>query len=781
MRALLVATWFGLLTAVGGGSTAVAASLELYGTFHAMGVIVHLDATDDPDADASAAVQYRESGGSWQGGFPLIRVADTRFVGSLFWLEPDSSYEVQVTFDDADGVLHGVMVAATASTRSEIVIPAPQDSWVVSPGGSGTTCSAVAPCALAEGIDRAQPGDEVRLRDGVYLVGELELPRSGSAGAPVVLRAWPGETPILDGADPATFSWTATGEGVYSTTVNTPDPHLVAVGGERLYPYQSLSDLQNLVWGVPGFYAAGTSVWVRLDGNADPNAVSMVVSRFNHALLIERDHIAVIGLTFRHYGGGSYAKGIYLNNANDVLIRGCTFHLCDLGIGIKRASHRNVIEDNQFSDTIFDWPWQAVKAGSQLETGGVRFYDPATGRGNVIRRNTFHDDFDGFGVCPGSTAAMTNETDVYDNLVFDVGDDGVETDGQCSNVRMWGNTFHDVLIGISLAPVYTGPVYALRNLVYRTGVGNNSYSGSAFKFNSGYDQSGPMILVHNTSDAVLAGNDALAIKSPGTWTSIWARNNIWSGTEYAISNANPTQPLDLDWDCVWTSQAGELAWWSGLPDRHLNDLAELQVATGHEQNGIEVAPAFTNAAGGQYTLQAGSDLVDRGLLIPGLNHDFAGSAPDLGAFESGVGNLEVLTNVLPPAAVNRLYDQSLVATGGTPPYAWAISDGAPPTDINLQPDGTLTGTPTVLGGATFTVEVTDTAGPPATDDQLLALLVTRAGDCTGDLDLDAGDLACTVAVLDGAPATGVTDCDANGAVETVDLPCTVSEVWAAGS
>ena len=42
-------------------------------------------------------------------------------------------------------------------------------------------------------------------------------------------------------------------------------------------------------------------------------------------------------------------------------------------------------------------------------------------------------------------------------------DDGMETDGQCSNVRIWGNTFHDVLVGISLAPIYPGPVYALRN------------------------------------------------------------------------------------------------------------------------------------------------------------------------------------------------------------------------------------------------------------------------------------------------------------------------------
>ena len=36
-----------------------AATLELYGTFHAMGVIVTLDPADDPDGDATASVEYR--------------------------------------------------------------------------------------------------------------------------------------------------------------------------------------------------------------------------------------------------------------------------------------------------------------------------------------------------------------------------------------------------------------------------------------------------------------------------------------------------------------------------------------------------------------------------------------------------------------------------------------------------------------------------------------------------------------------------------------------------
>jgi hypothetical protein len=609
-----------------------AATLELYGTFQAMGVIVTLATADDPDEDAIASVEYRTGSEAYHTGFPLSRVSTTRFVGSLFWLEPGTPYDVRVTFSDADGLLNGVMVSGTGSTRAEITIPTPTHSYYVSPSGSGTTCSLAAPCSLTEGLSQAQPGREVVLRGGVYYRAET-LPRSGTSGAPIVVRGYPGETAVLDGADPATFTWTDQGGGVWRTTVNAPDPHLVLSNGQRLYPYQNLSDLQNLKWGIPGFYASGTTLYVRLAGNANPNTTPMVVSRYVSAFEADQSFIYFLNLTFRHYGLGSYGKAIYFNDASDNLVQGCTFAVNDLGIGIKRDSHRNVIQDNTFYDVDFGWLWDAVKDGSGLETGGIRFYDPATGRGNVIRRNIFHDYFDGFGVCPDETAGVTNETDVYKNLVYNAGDDGMETDGQCSNVRIWSNTFHDVLSGISLAPVYTGPVYAIRNLIYRTGVGNNDYPGLSFKFNSGYDQSGPMYLFHNTADAALPDSSGIDIESPGTWKMIYARNNIWSGTEFALSNANPDQPLDFDYDDLYTTLANELVWWDGLPDHHLRTLAAFQTATGQETHGLNVIPGFADAADGDYALDSSSDLMDAGVVIPGINEGYVGAAPDVGAFE----------------------------------------------------------------------------------------------------------------------------------------------------
>lgn len=648
-----------------------AAALELYGTFHALGVIVDVAAVDDPDQDAAAGVAYRVqgSGSAFQPGFPLSRVSATRFVGSLFWLAPGTGYEVRVTLSDPDGgPLHGVVLPAAAPTRAEIAIPTPTASFYASPAGSGTACGLAAPCTVSTALSQAQPGQAVVLRGGVYYQGDFSPPRSGLPGAPIVIRSYPGETAVFDGADPATFAWTAEGGGVYRTTVNVADPHLVTANGERLLPYTSLADLQNLIWAVPGFYASGADVYVRLAGDADPNAAVMRVSRFNTAFTVSRDYIYFVDLGFRHYGQGSYAKAIYFYEASDNLVQGSTFSLNDLGIGLKYASHRNVIQDNAFSDTLFAWPWDAFYAGIDLSGGGVRFYSPATGRGTVIRRNTFHDYFDGLGVCPDATAGLTNETDVYANLVYNTGDDGLETDGECSNVRLWGNTFHDVLIGISLAPVYTGPVYAIRNLIYRTGVGNSAYTGSPFKFNSGYATSGPMYLFHNTADAVLSDDDGpnhgLYIKAPGTWRLIYARNNIWAGTDAAIDNYNTIQPVDLNYDNLWRDGGGALVRWDNTS---YATLAAFTTATGQEAGGYNLPPGFAGRAAGDYTLAPTSAMLEAGLALPGINDGYAGLAPDLGAFEyAGYGFTLTATPAAQAAAPGAaaVYRLDLQAIGG---------------------------------------------------------------------------------------------------------------------
>lgn len=631
----------GNTSANSGGTTAVLGSsvgtLELYGTFEAMGVIATLPSGADPNDNAVANVEYRISGTTdYSPGFALTRTGPAQFVGSLLWLTAGTSYDVRVRYVDSDGApLDSAWASATGSTRAEVTIPSPTRTLTVAPSGSGTTCATTTPCSLSQALGQAQAGDEVLLTAGTYYEGSFTVSKSGTATAPIVIRGASGA--VFDGADPASFTWTPGASGVFSTAVNQPDPHLILARGQRLYPYSDLASVTSLAASsTPGFFADGTSVTVHLAGGADPSSASVQVSRFNNALTITGSYVYILNLTFQNYGLGQYAKAIYIRDGNDNLVKGCRFITNDLGIGLKGATNRNLIEDNEFSDTIAGWTWEDVKAEGNLETGGVRLYSPVDGRGTVIRRNKFHDFFDGLGICPEESSAATNETDFYDNESYDNGDDGVETDGRCANVRLWNNAFHDTLSGVSLAPVVDGPVYCLRNRIYSIGAGHSEagYSGLSFKFNSGDGDSGTIYLFHNTVDAQRASNNGLSIQSPSSWVRVVARNNIWAGTQYAIANnLDPLPPLDMDYDDLWGSDSNDLVYWQGLSNRHVA-FSNVFASTGQENHAINAAPGFVAPGTGDFTLSSTSQLIDRGCRIPGINDGFVGAAPDIGAVES---------------------------------------------------------------------------------------------------------------------------------------------------
>jgi hypothetical protein len=448
-----------------------------------------------------------------------------------------------------------------------------------------------------------------------------------------VIRGYGHEKAVLDGADPTPHSWTGVGGGVYRTTPNVQDIHLVTSNGSRLYPYSDLTSLQNLSWGIPGFYADGTGLYVHLAGGTNPNNAVIVVSRYNRGFDVEQDYIYFLNLTFQHYGQGTEARAIFFKDASNNLVQGSIFAINNGGIAIRDVSHRNVIQDNEFYDTISGWPWDAVKAASYLERGGVYFGGLASGRGNVIRRNIFHDFFDGFDVCPGEPIAQTNETDVYGNLVYNAGDDGVQVDGWCSNVRLWNNTFHDVLVGISFAPTVDGPVYAIRNLIYRFGVGNTVYTGDSFKFNNNSsNKSGPIYIIHNTAVGVTPASSGIGLSSGSSdgWALIYARNNIWSGIDHALRKNDIGHPVDLDYDNLWTGNNNDLVLWDRAT---YATLPAFIGATGQEPHGLDADPGFVSPQNGGYTLKSTSSLIDAGVIIPGINNDYSGSAPDIGAFE----------------------------------------------------------------------------------------------------------------------------------------------------
>ena len=85
--------------------------------------------------------------------------------------------------------------------------------------------------------------------------------------------------------------------------------------------------------------------------------------------------------------------------------------------------------------------------------------------------------------------------------------------------------------------------------------------------------------------------------------------------------------------------------------------------------------------------------------------------------------LAVVTSALPAATVSTAYTTTLAASGGTAPYTWSISGGTLPAGVTLAAAaGTISGTPSAAGTASFTVMVTDSASHTAT--QALSITVS---------------------------------------------------------
>lgn len=93
-----------------------------------------------------------------------------------------------------------------------------------------------------------------------------------------------------------------------------------------------------------------------------------------------------------------------------------------------------------------------------------------------------------------------------------------------------------------------------------------------------------------------------------------------------------------------------------------------------------------------------------------------GSASDGGRFAATGGfwvaggfqcSLTLSPASLPVATQGTAYNQTLTASGGTAPYTFSLSVGAPPTGVTLSPAGNLAGTPGSAGPFNFTIKVTD--------------------------------------------------------------------------
>ncbi len=91
--------------------------------------------------------------------------------------------------------------------------------------------------------------------------------------------------------------------------------------------------------------------------------------------------------------------------------------------------------------------------------------------------------------------------------------------------------------------------------------------------------------------------------------------------------------------------------------------------------------------------------------------------------------LAITTVSLLDGTINTPYYARTAAMGGTPPYTWTIGAGALPANLTLDPStGAITGTPASTGTAYFTIVVTDSSSPGASQSQQLSITVDNAAE-----------------------------------------------------
>ena len=577
---------------------------------------------------STAGLSYRQSGETvWRNGQPLVRIDDGRLIGSLFNLSAATSYEIKVLSEDSE-------ISGSATTQPDQLSFTPTATLYVdddaAPGGDGSVSAPIQ--TIQEAVNRAGPGTQVLVNDGIYREA-VTFPQSGTPGNWIQVKA-AGSAAILDSAERLSGNiWTLySGSRVWYTRTAGPVAYL-ARDANRYYQYENRTGLlQGLGHsGVPinegWFYEPSTSrLYVRSLDN--PVNHSWRLPRLNHAFdVAARGWIWIEGFEIRFYGTTTNGCGVCSLNASHLVIRSNRIHNMQLGIfvnwnGNNDQGNDTRIEQNEVSDPLVnEWPWESVKA-SYMEGTGIIVRGHV---GAIVRENKIHNFFNGIYV--GSSGALENpelvyDADIYNNQIQHISDDGLEPEGAGVNQRFRNNTVDRSFIGLSIAPITQGPTWALRNVF-------TNLSGRGVKFAD--DSDGIVFIYHTTAWTNVSNVNGMDLITPVH--NVVMRNNIFQSTGYSFAEV-PTGSTGNDWNYDdWYTMRGSAGLHFKWENINYNTISALCSSTRLECNGNENPPGFANPAGGDFTLLASSPNIDRGILLPGINDNFVGNAPDAGAYE----------------------------------------------------------------------------------------------------------------------------------------------------
>ncbi|HEV3028511.1 MAG TPA: right-handed parallel beta-helix repeat-containing protein, partial [Planctomycetota bacterium] len=322
--------------------------------------------------------------------------------------------------------------------------------------------------------------------------------------------------------------------------------------------------------------------------------------------------------------------GIVAQESARMVIRRC--HLQNVKNGIHNSRNtKGAVQGWWVSDNVLEgvspWPRPGGKM-DENEWRGIQL----SGTGHEICYNRVHHFKDAIDTFPSIACAAL---DFHNNDVSELNDDGFEMDYSERNVRNYHNRIVNALCGVSIQPVYGGPAYIFRNVMY-------NITNEPFKM---HNSPSGVLIFHNTS---VRKGLALQLFTPEKVTNCVSRNNLLVGTDgaYAYQNEAPMIDCDFDYDGFAGGPWKVFLKWNGA---RYGTFEEMIAKAPVYRHAVQVDPATLFAsglrapedAGKAYDrtidlrLNPGSSAIDAGEILPGWNDGFAGKAPDLGAYEFG--------------------------------------------------------------------------------------------------------------------------------------------------
>jgi len=610
----------------------------------------------DDNRNARVDVTYRKKGESqWRKGLPLLRlqheqvyggtlreggghyfsyVAPNMFAGSLLNLEPDTEYECHFVLSDPDGVKGKGERTVVVRTCKE---PQPAEGghvYHVYPFGyQGAKLQPAFTGLLAAyymGSDesdhsnampaRVQPGDIILVHAGLYKDSRF----------------------LYGGFDRTVGAYGTPFDGTYYLTASgTPDKPIVIKGagdGEVIFDGDGCQNLFNLMAGNYNYFEGIT------------------VRNTNVAFLLGIKNIAgSSGFTLKHsrvYDIGRAVEDDWSGSKD--------FYIAD-----------NVFIGRHDPKKLQSWwtpaVWAKFPGYPALITSeyAIKIY----GQGHVVAYNyvaNWHDGIDiaTYGDPDGTPEELPDRVpvsiDFYNNDIYNVADNCIEADGGAHNIRVFRNRcFNSAGGALSAQPTFGGPLYFFQNVVYNTTTGGplkliDTPAGVLIYQNTFFGQGrlmGPASNVHFLNNLIIGDGWADPVLNLRTFTN-------YSTSDYNGFYLNPGAQASFEWTSPDFSTPADFA--GKLVTRTFKTLGEYQQATKQDQHSVEVDyrifahvdPPDKNdpqrlynpedfyfqlqpVLGGFEIGQFANPAIDAGVLLPTINDDFTGRAPDLGAYEQG--------------------------------------------------------------------------------------------------------------------------------------------------